>query len=113
MSAGGRPEPRAGEEAGQGRRGAGGGPSAPEKQEAPRQRGPSGTGLFVKMGRSQPRFSALLQPQRRLLSGARGSPGSGAGERQQPDREPLSTCPSGGAAMSQAAAAAAPSGEGK
>lgn len=56
---------------------------------------------------SQPRSSALLEPRRRLLSGARGSPGPGAGQRRQPDREPLRTCPCGGAATSQAAAAAA------
>lgn len=67
-------------------------------------------------GLSQPRSSALLEPRRRLLSGARGSPGPGAGQRRRPDQEPLRTCPCGGAATSQAAAAAAAAaanGEGK
>lgn len=93
--------------------------------EGEESKGREGRGKMVKInhspsarasGLSQPRSSALLEPRRRLLSGARGSPGPGAGQRRRPDREPLRTCPCGGAATSQAAAAAAaaaPSGEGK
>ena len=93
--------------------------------EGQEREGREGRGKMVKInhspsarasGLSQPHSSALLEPRRRLLSGARGSPGPGAGQRRRPDREPLRTCPCGGAATSQAAAAAAaaaPSGEGK
>lgn len=75
------------------------------------RRRPAGHSPAASSG-TRPRFSR--PPAAR--HGARGSPGPGAG-RRRPDREPLRTCPSGGAAKSQATAAtaatAAWSGEGK